>query len=168
MFTWEPILSVNVYMLCVYKDFVDILGMFNCYAVELTINCAFHVYMATSSFLGRRYKMFHDGNCASWVLSSSKVWFPPTLLCSEQKCIRNQKYAAEKGLPILKNVLLPRTKGFCACLEELRGSLDAGCLICPNLCWLHPLFTCYNSPYLSKSHVILLALHLGDLSCLHS
>ncbi|KAK9216068.1 hypothetical protein WN944_008075 [Citrus x changshan-huyou] len=43
----------------------------------------------------------------------------------EQKCIRSQKYAAENGLPILKNVLLPKTKGFCACLEDLRGSLDA-------------------------------------------
>ncbi|GAY41643.1 hypothetical protein CUMW_061030, partial [Citrus unshiu] len=41
------------------------------------------------------------------------------------KCIRSQKYAAENGLPILKNVLLPKTKGFCACLEDLRGSLDA-------------------------------------------
>lgn len=47
-------------------------------------------------------------------------------LCREQKCIRSQKYASENGLPVLKNVLLPKTKGFCACLEELRGSLDAG------------------------------------------
>ncbi|KAJ0077290.1 hypothetical protein Patl1_36329 [Pistacia atlantica] len=31
----------------------------------------------------------------------------------------------ENGLPILKNVLLPKQKGFCACLEDLRGSLDA-------------------------------------------
>jgi lysocardiolipin and lysophospholipid acyltransferase len=46
--------------------------------------------------------------------------------CSEQKCIRSQKYAAEHGLPILKNVLLPKTKGFCACLQELGGSLNAG------------------------------------------
>ncbi|KAJ8767239.1 hypothetical protein K2173_013636 [Erythroxylum novogranatense] len=44
---------------------------------------------------------------------------------TEQKCIRSQKYAAESGLPILKYVLLPKTKGFCACLEDLRASLDA-------------------------------------------
>ncbi|KAL2927492.1 putative 1-acyl-sn-glycerol-3-phosphate acyltransferase 4 [Bienertia sinuspersici] len=44
---------------------------------------------------------------------------------SEQKCIRSQKYAADHGLPVLKNVLLPKTKGFFACLEELRNSLDA-------------------------------------------
>ncbi|WJZ83738.1 hypothetical protein VitviT2T_003394 [Vitis vinifera] len=51
--------------------------------------------------------------------------FPEGTDFTEQKCIRSQKYAAEKGLPILKNVLLPKTKGFCACLEDLRGSLDA-------------------------------------------
>ncbi|XP_073292701.1 probable 1-acyl-sn-glycerol-3-phosphate acyltransferase 5 isoform X2 [Primulina huaijiensis] len=43
----------------------------------------------------------------------------------EQKCKRSQKYASENGLPVLKNVLLPKTKGFYACLENLRGSLDA-------------------------------------------
>lgn len=53
------------------------------------------------------------------------------LLCSEQKCIRSQKYAAEKGLPVLKNVLLPKTKGLFACLEELKDSLDAGYLMLP-------------------------------------
>lgn len=51
--------------------------------------------------------------------------FPEGTDFTEQKCIRSQKYAAENGLPILKNVLLPKTKGFCACLEDLRGSLDA-------------------------------------------
>ncbi|KAF5448767.1 hypothetical protein F2P56_029271 [Juglans regia] len=51
--------------------------------------------------------------------------FPEGTDFTEQKCIRNKKYAAENGLPILKNVLLPKTKGFCACLEELRDCLDA-------------------------------------------
>jgi hypothetical protein len=45
---------------------------------------------------------------------------------SEKKCIRSQQYAAEHGLPILENVLLPKTKGFNCCLQELRGSIDAG------------------------------------------
>ncbi|GLU09002.1 hypothetical protein SLE2022_258820 [Rubroshorea leprosula] len=53
------------------------------------------------------------------------VLFPEGTDFTEQKCIRSQKYAAENGLPILKNVLLPKSKGFCACIEELRGSLDA-------------------------------------------
>lgn len=48
------------------------------------------------------------------------------LINREQKCIKSQKFAAENGLPILKNVLLPKTRGFHACLEILRGSLDAG------------------------------------------
>ncbi|PWA76922.1 lysocardiolipin acyltransferase 1 [Artemisia annua] len=51
--------------------------------------------------------------------------FPEGTDFTEQKCIRSQKFASEKGLPILHNILLPKTKGFAACLEELRGSLDA-------------------------------------------
>lgn len=53
------------------------------------------------------------------------VVFPEGTDFTEQKCIRSKKYASENGLPILNNVLLPKTKGFYACLEELRGSLDA-------------------------------------------
>uniref|UniRef100_A0A2P2J6Q0 Putative 1-acyl-sn-glycerol-3-phosphate acyltransferase 5 isoform X3 n=1 Tax=Rhizophora mucronata TaxID=61149 RepID=A0A2P2J6Q0_RHIMU len=55
--------------------------------------------------------------------------FPEGTDFTEQKCMRSQKYAAQNGLPILNNVLLPKTKGFYACLEELRGSLDAGFII---------------------------------------
>ncbi|KAL0454192.1 UNVERIFIED_CONTAM: putative 1-acyl-sn-glycerol-3-phosphate acyltransferase 5 [Sesamum latifolium] len=51
--------------------------------------------------------------------------FPEGTDFTEQKCLRSQKYASENGLPHLKNVLLPKTKGFYACLEHLRGSLDA-------------------------------------------
>ncbi|KAJ9152881.1 hypothetical protein P3X46_026391 [Hevea brasiliensis] len=51
--------------------------------------------------------------------------FPEGTDFTEQKCIRSQKYAAENGLPVLNNVLVPKTKGFYACLEDLRGSLDA-------------------------------------------
>lgn len=47
-------------------------------------------------------------------------------MCSEQKCVRSQKFAKENGLPVLKNVLLPKTRGFNVCMEILRGSLDAG------------------------------------------
>jgi hypothetical protein len=48
------------------------------------------------------------------------------ILCSEQKCNSSKKFAAEAGLPVLTNVLLPKTKGFHTCLETLRDSLDAG------------------------------------------
>lgn len=51
--------------------------------------------------------------------------FPEGTDYTEQKCIKSQQFASEKGLPILKNVLLPKTKGFCACIEELRSSIDA-------------------------------------------
>lgn len=53
------------------------------------------------------------------------VLFPEGTDFTEQKCIKSQRYAEEHGLPILNNVLSPRTKGFTACLESLRGSLDA-------------------------------------------
>ncbi|KAF6149668.1 hypothetical protein GIB67_017401 [Kingdonia uniflora] len=51
--------------------------------------------------------------------------FPEGTDFTDQKCMRSQKYAAENGLPILKNVLLPKTKGLYACLEALRNSFDA-------------------------------------------
>ncbi|KAL2328930.1 hypothetical protein Fmac_022357 [Flemingia macrophylla] len=51
--------------------------------------------------------------------------FPEGTDFTEQKCLRSQNYASEHGLPILKNVLLPKTKGFCTCLQELRGSLTS-------------------------------------------
>ncbi|KAF5194134.1 Lysocardiolipin acyltransferase [Thalictrum thalictroides] len=51
--------------------------------------------------------------------------FPEGTDFSEQKCMHSQTYARENGLPVLQNVLLPKTKGFYACLEVLRNSLDA-------------------------------------------
>ncbi|KAK8698825.1 hypothetical protein V6N13_114931 [Hibiscus sabdariffa] len=53
------------------------------------------------------------------------VLFPEGTDFTDQKCLRSQKYAAENGLPILKNLLLPKSKGFNACLEDLRSTLDA-------------------------------------------
>ncbi|XVF01432.1 hypothetical protein REPUB_Repub04eG0088600 [Reevesia pubescens] len=53
------------------------------------------------------------------------VLFPEGTDFTEQKCLRSQKHAAENGLPILNNLLLPKSKGFYACLEDLRSTLDA-------------------------------------------
>ncbi|KAK1317923.1 putative 1-acyl-sn-glycerol-3-phosphate acyltransferase 5 [Acorus calamus] len=53
------------------------------------------------------------------------VVFPEGTDYTEKKCIRSQQFAAENGLPILNNVLLPKTKGFYASLHSLRSSLDA-------------------------------------------
>ncbi|KAL6012395.1 putative 1-acyl-sn-glycerol-3-phosphate acyltransferase 5 [Asimina triloba] len=65
---------------------------------------------------------------STFVDSQDPLWlavFPEGTDFTEQKCIQSQKFAAENGLPILKNVLLPKTKGFLACVEVLRHSLDA-------------------------------------------
>ncbi|XP_006654607.1 probable 1-acyl-sn-glycerol-3-phosphate acyltransferase 5 [Oryza brachyantha] len=51
--------------------------------------------------------------------------FPEGTDYTEKKCTKSQEYAAQHGLPILNNVLLPKTKGFHCCLQELRGSIDA-------------------------------------------
>ncbi|GER42647.1 phospholipid/glycerol acyltransferase family protein [Striga asiatica] len=51
--------------------------------------------------------------------------FPEGTDYTEKKCKNNQKFAVENGLPVLKNVLIPKTKGFFTCLANLRVSLDA-------------------------------------------
>lgn len=76
--------------------------------------------------------MYHFRNCLSLYLMRmilplflyfvADCWF----YLSEKKCIKSQEYASEHGLPNLEHVLLPKTKGFICCLQELRSSLDAG------------------------------------------
>lgn len=63
---------------------------------------------------------FKDDHDPLWL-----ALFPEGTDFTEQKCIRSQKYAAENGLPILKNLLLPKTKGFHTCVQDLRKCLDA-------------------------------------------
>lgn len=90
---------------------------------------AFHIL----EFIPVRRKWEIDEPIMRQMLSTLKdpqhpLWlaiFPEGTDFTEQKCNRSQKYAAEHGLPILKHVLLPKTKGFFACVEELRNSLDA-------------------------------------------
>ncbi|KAK6946204.1 Phospholipid/glycerol acyltransferase, partial [Dillenia turbinata] len=72
------------------------------------------------SHLHQMLSTFKDPRDPLWL-----VLFPEGYIYKEQNCLRSQKYAAENGLPILTHVLLPKTKGYCACLEELTGSLDA-------------------------------------------
>ncbi|XP_071691780.1 probable 1-acyl-sn-glycerol-3-phosphate acyltransferase 5 [Rutidosis leptorrhynchoides] len=90
---------------------------------------AFHILEFIS--VERRWDL--DESPMRMMLSSFKnqqdpLWlavFPEGTDFTEQKCIRSQKYAVEHGLPVLHHVLLPKTKGFVASLEELRGCLDA-------------------------------------------
>jgi 1-acyl-sn-glycerol-3-phosphate acyltransferase len=42
-----------------------------------------------------------------------------------EKIARSQEYAEKQGLPRLEHVLLPRTKGFVASVQSLRGHVDA-------------------------------------------
>ncbi|KAI4387684.1 hypothetical protein MLD38_000097 [Melastoma candidum] len=72
------------------------------------------------SIMHKMLLSFKDTRDPLWL-----VLFPEGTDYTEQKCIKSQKYASENGLPLLKNVLLPKTKGFEACLRELRASLDA-------------------------------------------
>lgn len=84
-------------------------------------------------FISVERKWEIDESSMHWMLQTFKdprdpLWlavFPEGTDFTEQKCEGSQKYAAENGLPILKNVLLPKTKGFYACLQELRASLDS-------------------------------------------
>lgn len=90
---------------------------------------AFHIL----EFIPVKRKWEADESIMRHMLSTFKdpqdpLWlalFPEGTDFTEEKCLRSQKYAAEHKLPVLKNVLLPRTKGFCACLQELRSSLTA-------------------------------------------
>nr|ALB76840.1 1-acyl-sn-glycerol-3-phosphate acyl transferase 4 [Jatropha curcas] len=63
---------------------------------------------------------FRDPRDSLWL-----ALFPEGTDFTEQKCLKSQKFAAEVGLPVLTNVLLPKTRGFCLCLEVLQGSLDS-------------------------------------------
>ncbi|XP_020582960.1 probable 1-acyl-sn-glycerol-3-phosphate acyltransferase 5 isoform X2 [Phalaenopsis equestris] len=72
------------------------------------------------TLMQRKLSTFKDPRDSLWL-----AVFPEGTDYTEQKCIISQKYAAENSLPILENVLLPKTKGFYACLEALRESLDA-------------------------------------------
>ncbi|KAJ4966454.1 hypothetical protein NE237_018303 [Protea cynaroides] len=75
---------------------------------------------ADESIMRQRLSTFTDPSDPLWL-----AMFPEGTDFTEQKCIRSQEFAADNGLPILKNVLLPKTKGFYACLDILRNSLDA-------------------------------------------
>ncbi|XP_022768878.1 probable 1-acyl-sn-glycerol-3-phosphate acyltransferase 4 [Durio zibethinus] len=84
-------------------------------------------------FISVERKWETDENVLHQMLSTFKnprdpLWlalFPEGTDFTEEKCRKSQKFAAEVGLPVLTNVLLPKTRGFCLCLETLRDSLDA-------------------------------------------
>lgn len=50
--------------------------------------------------------------------------FPEGTRFTQEKCEASHKFAKEKGLPILKHHLTPRTKGFTASIPHLKGKVD--------------------------------------------
>lgn len=72
------------------------------------------------SIMWKKLSAFKDRRDPLWL-----AVFPEGTDYTEQKCIKGQQFAKENGLPILRNVLLPKTKGFNTCLEVLGNSLDA-------------------------------------------
>ncbi|KAL5203095.1 hypothetical protein ABZP36_014047 [Zizania latifolia] len=90
--------------------------------------------------------------------------FPEGTDYTEKKCIKSQEYAAEHGLPILNNVLLPKTKGFNCCLQELRGSIDAVYDI--TIAYKHRLPTFLDNVYgidPSEVHIHVKIIQLSDI-----
>jgi len=41
---------------------------------------------------------------------------------TEKKLSEGQYFSRERGLPVMKNLLVPRTKGFVTCIQELRDT----------------------------------------------
>uniref|UniRef100_A0A0A9GN58 1-acylglycerol-3-phosphate O-acyltransferase n=1 Tax=Arundo donax TaxID=35708 RepID=A0A0A9GN58_ARUDO len=91
--------------------------------------------------------------------------FPEGTDYTEKKCIKSQEYAAEHGLPVLKNVLLPKTKGFNCCLQELRSSINAVYDI--TIAYKHRLPTFLDTVYgidPSEVHIHIESIQVSDIS----
>ncbi|KAE9600070.1 hypothetical protein Lal_00046178 [Lupinus albus] len=70
--------------------------------------------------LYHKLSTFEDPTDPLWL-----ALFPEGTSYTEESSEASQKFAAKVGLPILTNVLLPKSKGFNACLLALRDSMDA-------------------------------------------
>ncbi|XP_051154697.1 1-acyl-sn-glycerol-3-phosphate acyltransferase gamma-like [Leptopilina boulardi] len=70
--------------------------------------------------IGVQMKELADFPDAMWLLLFAEgTRFTP------EKCIASQKFAKEKGLPLLKHHLTPRTRGFIASLPSMKNKVDA-------------------------------------------
>ena len=66
------------------------------------------------------FSKFQKNQIPIWLIS-----FVEGTRIKPEKLKRSQKFAREKGLPVLENVLLPRTKGFAASVQGLSGHAKA-------------------------------------------
>jgi len=66
------------------------------------------------------FNKFHREKIPAWTMI-----FPEGTRFTPAKLERSHKIAERKGLPVTKKVLLPRTKGFTASVEGLKGHTPA-------------------------------------------
>lgn len=63
------------------------------------------------------FSLFNGGKLPVYLVS-----YPEGSRVAPHKLVRSQEYARENKLPVLENILLPRSKGFIATMLGLRGS----------------------------------------------
>jgi 1-acyl-sn-glycerol-3-phosphate acyltransferase len=88
----------------------------------LFLDCLFvkRNWDADRSRIEATFSKFKRDQIPIWLIS-----FVEGTRAKPEKIARSQDYARTRGLPELKNVLLPRSKGFAASVQGLRGHLDA-------------------------------------------
>lgn len=88
----------------------------------LFLDCLFikRAWTADKEKIRRTFRSIVSARVPVWIVS-----FAEGTRATPAKIERSKAYAADKGLPSLQQVLLPRTKGFVATLEGLEGHLDA-------------------------------------------
>jgi len=88
----------------------------------LFIDCVFvkRNWAADVQSIAQTFAKLRDHDIPVWLISFSEG----TRLTAE-KLARSQAYAREHGLPVLRHVLVPRTKGFVATVQGLRSHVDA-------------------------------------------
>ncbi|MBF0442399.1 MAG: acyltransferase [Oligoflexales bacterium] len=87
-------------------------------------------WLKDKEYIKRTFQRIIDHNLPFWLVS-----FLEGTRITRQKLARSQEYARKKGLKILNHLLIPRTKGFVASVNALRGKIDAvydGTIIYPD------------------------------------
>ncbi|KAG9290917.1 hypothetical protein G9A89_011067 [Geosiphon pyriformis] len=111
--------------------------------------------------LGKMFSAIKQYRAPVWVVN-----FLEGTRMTPQKVQEGQKFSKERGLPILRNLLVPRTKGFIACLGQLRDShvkyvydftiayhhITKGLQLPPNLVQIH-MYSNLSPPWSFHVHV---------------
>ena len=71
------------------------------------------------SFVEKMFRRLEEYQTPVWIIS-----FPEGTRIRPKKLARSQEFARARGLPLLENVLLPRSRGFIATLTHMRNSVD--------------------------------------------